>query len=407
MRTLEDLIEEAIKAEAEKLTLRFQSYHNRIERIHQQNQARLKEAPSKILTTPPYWSVSKTFNPFYVHKHARAIARSVTKKIREGTYRPRTPQSQNVPKLGGGTRIVNIFEIPDAAVSNFYFRKLLSKNRHRFSPYAYAYRDDRNVHFAVQDIHVDIKRFSRLFVAEYDFSDFFGSIQHDYLLKQLSENGFFIAPVEQRIIESFLALNNQRGIPQGTSLSLFLANLACWRLDRDFLDDGLKFARYADDTVIWSPHYDRICRAAERIAEFSRYTGVAINPYKSSGISLLVKRGFTSEFKQTKDHIEFLGYRLSSDDVSIKAAAVQRIKRNISYTLYHHLIQPLKGRELRALRIPANDEDRDLVVAVSTIRRYLYGNLTEDLLKAYLAGRYDRMTFKGLMSFYPLVTDEQ
>ena len=227
------------------------------------------------------------------------------------------------------------------------------------------------------------------------------------MLSQLSENGFFVAPVEHNVIKSFLALKPGHGIPQGTSLSLFLANLACWRLDRDLLDDGLKFARYADDTVIWSPHYDRICRGAERIAEFSRSTGVAINPYKSSGISLLVKRGFSSEFAKTKDHIEFLGYKLSSDHVSIKTAAVQRIKRNISYTLYHHLIQPLRGDALQAVTIPANDEDRDLVVAISTIRRYLYGNLTEDLLKAYLGGRYDRMTFKGLMSFYPLVTDEE
>src|SRR5271165_1055056 len=106
MRTLEELIEEAIKAEAKKLTLRFQAYHNRKERIHQQNLNRIANPPQKVLTTPPYWSDSKTFNPFYVHKHAKAIARSVTKKIRDGTYSPRKPYLYDVPKLGGGTRSV-------------------------------------------------------------------------------------------------------------------------------------------------------------------------------------------------------------------------------------------------------------------------------------------------------------
>ena len=407
MHTLEKLIEEAIIAEAEKLAQRYHAFHNQVERLYQQNRERVKNASDKKLRVPEYWNKEKPFNPFYVRKHATSIAKSVTKKIRNGTYKPRPPHTKNIPKTSGGTRTISIFQIPDAAISNFYFRKLLSKNRHRFSPFAYAYRDDRNVHFAVQDIYLDIKRFSRIFIAEYDFSDFFGSINHEFLQKQLTENGFFVAPVELGIINSFLSLKNDgKGIPQGTSLSLFLANIACWQLDRDLLDEGLKFARYADDTVIWSPHYNRICQAAEKIHDFSQSTSVKINASKSAGISLLTKFGFSSEFAQTKNQIDFLGYSISSDNIAIKHSAVLRIKKNITYTLYRQLLQPLKGPALQAVTIPAGGDDRDLLSALSSIRRYLYGNLSDSILRDYLAGRYDRIQFKGLMSFYPLVTDE-
>jgi len=38
----------------------------------------------------------------------------------------------------------------------------------------------------------------------------------------------------------------ERGIPQGTSISLFLANVAPWDLDRSLERLGVSFVRYAD-----------------------------------------------------------------------------------------------------------------------------------------------------------------
>ena len=39
------------------------------------------------------------------------------------------------------------------------------------------------------------------------------------------------------------------------------------------------------------------------------------------------------------------------------------------------------------------------------VRRYLYGNLTEITLKKYMNGTYKVLSFKGIMSFYPLIND--
>ena len=311
-----------------------------------------------------------------------------------------------VEKASGGHRLVTIYQIPDAAVSRLIYQQLLRKNRHRFSSFSYAYRNDRNVHFAIQDIAVELNQASRIFVAEFDFSKFFDSIDHDYLFTQFSENGFLISEQEIDVIKAFLQ-NKDRGIPQGTSISLFLANLVCWRLDKGLERAGLQFARYADDTVIWSHDYQKISLAYDIISEFSNEAGVEINANKSDGISLLCRKEMPAEIASRKDEIEFLGYSISVDHVSIKSSSVNKIKRQISHILYKHLIQPLRGSELRALTIPANGKDPHLLGAIQEIRRYLYGNLTEKMITRYLTGSSNRIFFKGIMSFYPLINNEE
>lgn len=243
-------------------------------------------------------------------------------------------------------------------------------------------------------------------MAEFDFSDFFGSISHEFLLAQLNCNGFMISRDDRQVIAAFLNSHGPRGIPQGTSISLFLANMVCWELDKKLERCGAKFARYADDTVIWSPDYAKICEAYSCIDDFSREASVAINAAKSGGISLLKKKGMPAEMAP-KDQIDFLGYSLSVGAVSIKAAAIAKIKSQVSYILSKHLLQPLRRTPLRALIIPANDRDRALLSAMSEIRRYLYGGLTSTQVLNYIHGKTRRIYFKGLMSYYPLITDRE
>lgn len=403
---MKNIIYDLIIEEADKHIKRYHLYHNNLEIIYKRNKKRIKNVPKKDIKIPDYWSKDKKFNPFYVKRHAKQISNSINKKLKNGEYKPFTPEYRKIKKISGGYRQITVYQIPDSAVSNYLYRRLLSKNKHRFSSLAYAYRNDRNVHYAVQDISLELKSNSRLFVAEFDFSDFFGKINHEYLFEQFDKNGFSVSDYEKKLIESFIKINDC-GIPQGTSISLFLANLVCWKLDRTLESEGLRFARYADDTVIWSNDYDKICKSFEIINKFSNETGVPINFKKSEGISLLTKKGIPSEFHKTKNHIDFLGYKLSCDNISIKDKKIQNIKKNISYLLYRNLIQPIKSKPFIAVTIPNNDEDDMFLTAIMQIRRYLYGNLNDKVLNLYLKGAYKRLNFKGLMSFYPLVDDEE
>ncbi|AEK59847.1 reverse transcriptase domain-containing protein [Collimonas fungivorans] len=398
-------IEKYIREEAEKLIERHHNYHNSLHKEHERLSKRVNDAPKKEIRTPDYWNIDKKFNPFYVRRRAKSIALSIALKIQNGEYAPNDPHIKEIDKPGGGKRQLTIYQIPDAAVSQLFYTRLLAKNRHRFSSFSYAYRNDRNVHFAIQDISVDIEQDARTFIAEFDFSDFFGSINHQSLFLQFSKNGFFISQEEISVIKAFLA-KREKGIPQGTSISLFLANLVCWKLDNSLEKAGLKFARYADDTVIWSPDYAAICNALEIINAFSIEAGVSINAKKSDGISLLARDGSRSEIASKPD-FNFLGYAISPTKVSIKAKSERRIKKQISYLLYRNLIQPIRTKPLRGLIIPSNNRDPAFLSAMLQVRRYLYGGLLHKEMAEYIRGRRSSILFKGAMSFYPLLNDEQ
>jgi len=398
-------LEKIIVEEAKKLELKHHAYHNALEIEYQRKKKRIKGIGPKEVKLPSYWDVSKLFNPFHVHPRRKQIALAISKKIANGTYEPNPPEVREIPKASGGTRKVTVYQIPDAAVSRMFYQQLLRKNKHRFSSFAYAYRNDRNVHFAIQDISVELGKSARVFIAEFDFSKFFDSIDHDYLYRQFDQNGFSISPEERLVIKAFLGPSG-KGIPQGTSISLFLANLVCWRMDKALERAGLQFARYADDTVIWSQEYEKIGRAFEIVNQFSEDAGVPINVEKSAGISLLCRKDMPVEFSSRKEHVDFLGYSISPDCVSISDKAVNKIKRHITYIFYKHLIQPLLGAKLVAIEIPANDKDIHLLSAISETRRYLYGNLSEEMIRNYLNGSSNRIFFKGVMSFYPLINSE-
>ena len=405
--SLEKHLIQIINDESAKLSQRHHAYHNALELEHARKAKRISNANKKQIKIPEYWLKDKKFDPFYVNKHKRQIAHSIAKKIKQRTYSPNAPEVMVIPKPSGETRNVTIYQIPDAAVSRLIYNQLLRKNKHRFSSFSYAYRNDRNVHFAIQDISVELAQTSRVFVAEFDFSKFFDSIDHKYLYDQFDQNGFLISNEEKQVIKAFLGDRGRNvGIPQGTSISLFLANLVCWQLDKGLERSGLQFARYADDTVIWSHDYHKISTAYDIINDFSKNAGVAINAKKSDGISLLCRKDMPSEIASRKEEIEFLGYAISVDHVSIKRSSVNKIKRQITYILYKHLIQPLHGSKLVALDIPANDKDKHLLSAILEIRRYLYGNLTDQMIASYLNGSSNRIFFKGMMSFYPLINNE-
>ncbi len=165
----EERLSNEIREECEKLIHRYHSYHNSLHQEYERNCRRLPSVPKKIIKLPIHWSADPKFDPFYVRSRAKSIARSISRKIELGKYVPNSPYIQSGPKSDGGQRHVTIYQIPDAAVSKLFYARLLSKNKHRFSSFSYAYRNDRNVHFAIQDISVDLSQDARSFVADLIF----------------------------------------------------------------------------------------------------------------------------------------------------------------------------------------------------------------------------------------------
>ncbi|MGB2881773.1 MAG: RNA-dependent DNA polymerase, partial [Rhodoferax sp.] len=159
--SLELELKDRILSGCYKLIGRHHSYHNHLHLDWLRSCERIAGAPAKVVKVPEYWELDQKFNPFYVRRNAAAIAKSISRKINSHSYVPNDPHRKKIPKPGGGERELTVFQIPDAAVSSYFYSRLLAKNRHRFSSFSYAYRNDRNVHFAIQDIAVDLAQNAR------------------------------------------------------------------------------------------------------------------------------------------------------------------------------------------------------------------------------------------------------
>ncbi|MXW42271.1 MAG: hypothetical protein F4138_03370 [Acidimicrobiia bacterium] len=270
----------------------------------------------------------------------------------------------------------------------------------------------------MQYVRSEFKNRSRIFVAEYDFSKFFDTIDHDHIRRVLNDQ-FLLTEVERCTIEGFLRVApsvgspynpngdkvREKGVPQGTSISLFLANVAAWELDRGLERIGVGFVRYADDTLIWSTDYGRICEAVDLLYEQAEAIGVSINLSKSPGVRILVPSEAESEMEST-EYVDYLGYRLGLGVTFLKESAIKKIKRRIGQLIYWGLIFEPLNKTQNSARFSGN-VDRDYVTVIWRIRRYLYGDLSEKAVRRYQRRDAPLRRFKGIMSAYPLIDDTE
>jgi hypothetical protein len=406
-----------IHGEAMKLIRRHERYAQDLaDEIRRRNRRTGGDEKAQVLR-PSYWSTDSSFNPYLVRSRSDRIGRAIRVSLRERTYAPRNAVSFEVPKPDGTLREVSVFPVADSAVSNVIFRSLLWKNRQRLSAYSFAYRSDLTVHDAILHIAADIHDKPRIFVAEYDFTKYFDSILHEHIWRIIQQQRFLITEVEEQVLRGFLTTptlsqasytptggpRRNRGVPQGTSVSLFLANVAAWPLDRALERLGVGFARYADDTLIWSPDYARLCEAVDAVNEAAEAIGARLNLHKSEGISILAPTDAPVEFK-SKTAVDFVGYSFAASGIAIRLSSVRKIKRRIAHLIYRNLIEsPTRGQIVPSRFAP--HVDRDYVVLVYQIRRYLYGDLSETKLRQYRRRTVPRMHYKGVLAFYPLVDD--
>lgn len=412
-------LERSLEREVRKLIAR----HNRINAVAHWNVARYKKRsaqPGGVPSTrlPRHWAASPAFNPFYVRARLDTFAYTLSNRISDGTYSTKPRLSLAIEKPDGGSREISIFTIPDAAVSYWLGNRLVERNAHFLSSYSYAYRSDRNVHHAIQNIMRDIRGKSRVYVLEYDFSRYFDSIRHEYVLG-VARKYFKVTSRELAILDGFLKAPKamsvedylagkvevaELGIPQGTTISLFLANVACYELDREIEALGVAFARYADDTIVICQSYEKAHAAAGVLLDHGLRSGTSINFVKSAGISLL-----TPDPKpelRGKLTVEFLGHSLSPKGVGLAEKSVRRIKRRVSTIIYNNLLlQPKRGRHSPS-RVGSDFFDWDLVTCVNELRRYIYGGLSEFDVSEALAGAGKLAVVRSAMSFYPTVDFE-
>lgn len=364
---------------------------------------------------PELWN-EPGFDPFLVRKNRASIAHAIKAKLQARTYEPFPPQRVEIPKANGGTRVVAVFPIADEVISRRIFRALLQKNRSRLSSRSFAYRSDITAQDAIRHLRREWKEPSRLFVAEYDLTDFFDRISHDHIRRSIVALDFSMTDLERFLIEAFLnsplpaapgggaPIRRSTGVPQGTSISLFLANVATGTLDRRLETMKLDFVRYADDLLIWSDDYAAISQGASEIWRWADEVEVPINPTKSAGVRLVVPKEVKTAELASTHAVTFLSHAISLGKVEVSDRSIEGVKRRVRRLLYDNLLrEPARGAQ-NLHRLTEND--RDYATYVWQLRRYLYGSHSERELRRLEAGPIPRIFFTGAMAHFPYTTDD-
>jgi hypothetical protein len=206
---------------------------------------------------------------------------------------------------------------------------------------------------------------------------------------------FLLTTREEAVIEGFLRAGPPRqpnlyvetggaertiGIPQGTSVSLFLANVAAWDLDRALERLGVSFARYADDTLIWSSDYGQVCEAVQNLHDLAERIGANVNLKKSGGVRLLVPKGAPAEFSSTSS-VDYLGHCFRLDNVAIKESLIKKIKTRVQKLIYYNLVRAPKLGVQDLSRL--GRVDKDYVTLIWQLRRYMYGDVSERAIRRF------------------------
>lgn len=362
--------------------------------------------------------VHRHFDPKYCRRNANFLAKTIWKKVLDQTYHPSPAVEFSIKKPGGGDRRLMAFSIPDAALANVLLRRIRGRNLKKFSPQSYAYHPDKNLFDAVLDMRGFIVPAEKIYSVQVDFKDFFESIPHGYLKSLLNSADLINTSVVERVaIERFMRHKyakeadyasgsftiRRRGTPQGSSISLILANLALHNLDRELEKTPSKFVRFADDVVALTTNYQAAVDIENHFYQFSKENGLTINRNKSPGINVLSS---TEQEIRTISSLDYLGYCFTESGLTLGEKSKARIKRKISKLINLYLIEYIRDFGVNAYRY-GRDFDWDLLGLITELRRYMYGGLAEkDIAEMLLEGRRLKRV-SGLMGFYCLLDDHK
>lgn len=414
-----DMMNELERAMKNLSDARIRKYERAL-KLHSDEQKRHNKR-SKMTTgreqypRPSSWAVRPDFDPFHVRSKADVYSHAIRKAIASGSYEVRGPVNFEVEKAGGGTRQITSFGIPDEAVSRNTYASLMNKNRALLSSRSYAYRNDLNVFDAIDYVSREWRVNSRLYLAEFDLNDYFGSIRHEYIMKSIKDLRLYMTAREKQLCERFMRAPRIEspdvslrtpavGVPQGTSLSLLLANVALTPLDRQLERLQIGFARFSDDLLMWGTNYDAISRAVDHVHAWSEASGVQLSIDKSPGIRIMTRSPLPSAEMQVVKSTQFLSHTVTMRSVDVGPKPLTDLKSRVRDLIYANLLREVvhSSQDLSRLK---GGTDRDYVTLVSQLRRLLYGALSESQVRRLSRTPYiPRIYYSGKVANHPILT---
>src|ERR1022692_994592 len=244
----------------------------------------------------------------------------IREQILKGEYEPRPVRRKDIPKPGGGTRMLGIPTVLDRLLQQAIHQILTPLWEPEFSAHSYGFRPGRSAQQAVKAAQRHVNQGKR-WVVDMDLEKFFDRVNHDVMMARLERRvkdermlGLIRRYLKSGIMRQGLVEPRTEGTPQGGPLSPLLSNILLDDLDKELERRGHAFCRYADDCNIYVGSQRAGQRVMGTVSQFLKeILRLTVNP-KKSAVDRPWKR-------------KFLGFSLSVERVSRVRVAPESVER--------------------------------------------------------------------------------